>query len=71
MLPFTYALGFLTVFHTIALVAAVMTYLVVSQQNTIDEIHRSLYAICLKYISEQNFTIDWIYHMKFKSLGLY
>ena len=38
MLPFTYALGFLAVFLTIALVAAVMTYLVVSQQNTIDEI---------------------------------
>ena len=53
MLPFTYALGFLAVFLLITLVAAVMTYLVVSQQNTIDEIQRSLYSICLKSISEQ------------------
>ena len=53
LLPFTYALGFLAVFLLITLVAAVMTYLVVSQQNTIDEIQRSLYSICLKSISEQ------------------
>ena len=53
MLPFTYALRFLAVFLLITLVAAVMTYLVVSQQNTIDEIQRSLYSICLKSISEQ------------------
>ena len=49
MLPFIYALGFLAVFLTIALVAAVMTYLV---------IQRSLYAICLKSISEQVEQVD-------------
>ena len=58
MLPFTYALGFLAVFLLITLVAAVMTYLVVSQQNTIDEIQRSLYSICLKSISEQVEQVD-------------
>ena len=58
MLPFTYALGLLAVFLLITLVAAVMTYLVVSQQNTIDEIQRSLYSICLKSISEQVEQVD-------------
>ena len=58
MLPFTYALGFLAVFLLITLVAAIMTYLVVSQQNTIDEIQRSLYSICLKSISEQVNQVD-------------
>ena len=41
MLPFTYALGFLAVFLTIAVVAATMTYLVVFQQNIINEIQKS------------------------------
>ena len=53
MLPFTYALGFACVFLLISLLAGIMTYLVISQQNTIDEIQRSLYNICVKSVSEQ------------------
>ena len=53
MLPFSYAVGFLCVFLLVSLLAGVMVYLVISQQNTIDEIQRSLYSICLKNVSEQ------------------
>ena len=53
MLPFTYALTFACVFALISLLAGIMTYLVISQQNTIDEIQRSLYNICVKSVSEQ------------------
>ena len=53
MLPFTYALTFGCVFALISLLAGIMTYLVISQQNTIDEIQRSLYNICVKSVSEQ------------------
>ena len=58
MLPFTYAVGFLCVFLLISLLAGVMTYLVISQQNTIDEIQRSLYSICLKSVSKQVQRVD-------------
>ena len=58
MLPFTYAVGFLCVFLLISLLAGVMTYLVISQQNTIDEIQSSLYSICLKSVSEQVQRVD-------------
>ena len=53
MLPFTYALTFGCVFALISLLAGIMTYLVISQQNTIDEIQRSLYNISVKSESEQ------------------
>ena len=53
MLPFTFALTFGCVFALISLLAGIMTYLVISQQNTIDEIQRSLYNICVKSVSEQ------------------
>ena len=53
MLPFSYAVGFLCVFLLVSLLAGIMAYLVISQQNTIDEIQRSLYSICLKSVSEQ------------------
>ena len=53
MLPFTYALTFACVFALISLLAGIMTYLVIRQQKTIDEIQRSLYNICVKSVSEQ------------------
>ena len=53
MLPFTYILTFACVFALISLLAGIMTYLVISQQQTIDEIQRSLYNICVKSVSEQ------------------
>ena len=53
MLPFTYILTFACVFALISLLAGIMTYLVISQQQTIDEIQRLLYNICVKSVSEQ------------------
>ena len=58
MLAFSYAVGFLCVFLLVSLLAGIMTYLVISQQNTIDEIQRSLYSICLKSVSEQVQRVD-------------
>ena len=58
MLPFSYAAGFLCVFLLVSLLAGILAYLVISQQNTIDEIQRSLYSICLKSVSEQAQRVD-------------
>ena len=53
MVPFTWGLGLVALFLTLSLCLATMVYLVVSQENIINELQRALYSICLKSVSEQ------------------
>ena len=53
MVPFAWGVSAAAVFLTLALCLGTMAYLVVSQEQVISELQRTLYSICLKSVSDQ------------------
>ena len=53
MVPFAWGISALAVFLTLVLCLGTLAYLVVSQEQVISELQRTLYSICLRSVTEQ------------------